>query len=115
MLDEKKSLETELSDDEIREGAPFAALSYVAFLWILVYLVKKENNYAKFHARQGLVTFFFLVACLFMHALPLIGSFLYSLGILIYLGVSLYGMYYALSGKTKAIPFVSDIAEKFVI
>ena len=33
-----------LSKQEITEGAPFAVLSYVLFLWILTFILKKDNE-----------------------------------------------------------------------
>ena len=35
-----------LTDKEIKEGAPFAALSYVFFLWIFTFIFKKEKYHA---------------------------------------------------------------------
>ncbi len=100
--------ELNLTKEEIKEGAGFAALSYVGFLCFLTFLFKKDNAFAGYHARQGLVIFIAeLVFCFF----PL----LYSPGLILFLFISLYGVYSALTGKLCKIPLVTKIAAKLVI
>jgi uncharacterized membrane protein len=104
-----------LTEEEIKDGAPFAALSYVFFLWILSFILKKENRFAHFHAKQGVAIFIGEVVFGVLALLPLIGKVFYVIGLLLFLCLSLYGIYYALTGKTVRMPVVSNIADKFVI
>lgn len=104
----------ELNLDEIKEGAPFALLSYVFFLWILTFIFKKDNGFAYFHAKQGIVIFAGGVICLVFAHLPILG-FLFKLLEFVLACISLYGIYLSLTGKCNRIYLVSDIADKLVI
>ncbi len=103
-----------LSRQEIKDGAPFAVLSYVAFLWILAFIFKKENRFAYFHARQGVVIFVGNIVCLAFMFIPILGV-LFGLAQIILVFLSLYGIYLSLTGQIKSIAVVGDIAEKLVI
>ena len=108
--------ELKISEEEIREGAGFAALSYIFFLWILVFLFKKDNKFAHYHAKQGLVLFIIeiaVVASLFF--LPFLGILIYYLGMPVFVLCSLYGIYSSLTGKLSKIPGVSNVASKLVV
>jgi uncharacterized membrane protein len=110
--------ELKLTEEEIKEGAGLAALSYIFFLWILTFIFKKENRFAHYHARQGLVIFIGEAVCIFLPFLPLLGIlgvFLYKLGMTLFLILSLYGIYSSLTGKLCRIPGVTNIASKLVI
>lgn len=107
--------EKEISEKEIREGAPYAALSYIFFLWIYTFRQKKNNRFAHFHAKQGIVVFMGEVVSAFFGLIPFIGRFIFPLGLLFFVFMSLYGIYSALSGKMVRLPIISDIADKFVI
>ncbi|MBI5144164.1 MAG: zinc ribbon domain-containing protein, partial [Candidatus Omnitrophica bacterium] len=45
------------NDKEVLEGKPFAILSYLWILCLVPLILKKENRFAMFHAKQGLVLF----------------------------------------------------------
>lgn len=115
MEEVKKVEELKLDEGEIKEGAPFAALSYVFCLWILTFIFKKDNRFAHFHARQGIVVFITGVVFWALSLIPLIGVVFYVTGLIIFLSFSLYGIYSSLTGKCKRMPIVGDIAEKLVI
>ena len=74
--------EVKLTDNEIKEGAPFAALSYVFFLWILAFIFKKDNRFAHFHAKQGIVIFIGEIVCGFLALFPLIRVLFYLIGLI---------------------------------
>ncbi|UCD15108.1 MAG: hypothetical protein JSV34_05145 [Candidatus Omnitrophota bacterium] len=108
--------EVTLSKSQIREGAPYAALSYVFFLCILTFIFKKDTNeFAHFHARQGIVIFVGELICFFLLAIPLIGQFFCRIGLIILFVASLCGIFSALTGKMSRISLVSDLAQKMVI
>ena len=109
------SKKEDLSLEEIKKGAGLAALSYVFFLWILAFLIKKDNRFTHYHARHGLVIFIGEVIFAVLSLIPLIGGIFYVLGIIIFSDLSLYGIYSALTGRLCRIPIVTDIAEKLVI
>lgn len=100
--------------NEIKEGAPFAALSYVFCFWILTFILKKDNQFAYFHAKQGIVVFVGEIACTIFAFVPVIGA-LFGFLLLVFLCFSLYGIYLSLTGKMTLMPIIGDIAQKLVV
>lgn len=85
-----------------------AALSYLSILFLLPFIACPEDEFARYHARQGMLLFFFgLVA-------DVIGS-IFSIGWLITL-FRLYciyeGMTAASDGRMKPLPLIGKYAEK---
>lgn len=107
--------ESKIPYEEIKEGAPFAALSYILFLWILGFILKRENQFVHYHAKQGLVLFVIESVFYILVILGLTGNILQISGTLLFLVVSLYGLFSALTGRPCKIPFISNIATKLII
>ena len=82
-----------------------AALSYLWILSIVMLLIKKGDDFVKFHARQGLILFIVSVILWFI---PVLGWIL-NLLVLILVIV---GFIKALSGEKWKIPIVGDLGEK---
>ena len=99
---------------EVKEGAPFAVLSYIFCLWILTFIFKKDNQFALFHARQGIVIFVGNIICLAFMFIPVLGI-LFSILQLALAITSLYGIYLSLTGKTEPIYLIGDIAQRLVV
>ena len=70
---------------EVKEGKIFAMVAYWFFLCILPLILKKENKFAVFHGKQGLVLFIFLVAGFIFRIIPLLGWMVYRFVLFIYL------------------------------
>ena len=68
----------------IKDGKIYAMVAYWGFLCILPLIVKKENNFAVFHGKQGLVLFIFLVFGFLLKIIPWIGSLIWQLVSFIY-------------------------------
>jgi uncharacterized membrane protein len=97
---------------EVKEGKIFAMVAYWFFLCILPLILKKENKFAVFHGKQGLVLFIFLVAGFIFSIIPLLGWMVYRFVLFIYLLLCLWGTIQALMGNYSRIPIVADIADK---
>ena len=104
-----------LESKEIEEGKFFAVISYISFLCVVSLLLKKDNKFVLFHAKQGLVLFAFQVACLVLSIIPAIGPVIKLFGILIVFTISLRGIFQAMMSKYARIPLVSNIADKIVL
>lgn len=101
---------------EIQEGKFFAVISYISFLCIISLVLKRDNKFAAYHAKQGLVLFVFEVVSFILSIMPLLGGILRIFGTVIFMLVSLWGILQALMGNsTSRIPVVSDIADKIVL
>ncbi len=101
--------------EQIKEAKILAAVAYWGFLCILPLVLMKDNEFAVYHGKQGLVLFIFLVAGFIVGILPLFGPPIYRLALLAYLVLLLWGTIAALSGKKAFIPVVSKFAEKITL
>ena len=105
----------EKEDKEITEGKIFALLSYLGILCLVPLLFKKENKFALFHGKQGLVIFLGEVAAGMVNIIPILGQILCVLGMVLFGILSLLGILKSLMGEYWKIPVISDIAEKIKI
>ena len=106
---------TTQKEKEIREGKFFAVISYISFFCIISLILKKDNKFALFHAKQGLVLFVFAVASFILSVIPFLGYFIRVISVIFLTLVSLWGIFQALMGNYSRILIVSDIAEKIVL
>ena len=102
-------------DIQIQEGKFFALIAYISFLCIFSLVLKKENKFAVFHGKQGLVLFIFEVATFILSIIPILGAFLVTLGIVVFGLVSLWQILQVLMENYSRIPIVSDIADKIIL
>ncbi|MEA3328611.1 MAG: hypothetical protein U9Q08_02610 [Candidatus Omnitrophota bacterium] len=108
MVEEKES-------KEIMEGKIFALLSYLGILCLVPLLFKKENKFALFHGKQGLVIFLGEIAAGIVNIIPILGQIFCVLGMFFFGILSLLGIVKSLMGEYWKIPVISDIAEKIKI
>lgn len=102
-------------EKEIKDAKAMAAVGYWGFLCILPLVLMKDNKFAVYHGKQGLVLFIFLVAGFITSILPLFGTLVYRLVLFIYLVLLLWGTIAALAGKKACMPVVSRVAEKIIL
>ena len=94
------------SDDNLT-----AALSYLWILSIIILLVKKDSDYVKFHARQGVVIFAASIVIWFVGAiLPFLVPLVWLVDLVILVAVIM-GFIKAYGGQRYKMPLVGDIAE----
>ena len=103
----------------IDEGKGLAWLSYLGILLLIPLLVNKDNEYSKFHVKQGIVLLICWiissVASIILAFIPIIG-WLISAAIWIFLFViMIMGIIKALIGKTELLPMIGKYAEKIKI
>ncbi|MBN2585040.1 hypothetical protein JXA59_00085 [Patescibacteria group bacterium] len=95
----------------------FAALSYLSILFVVPWIAKREDKFVMFHVRQGAVLF--LAEVVAGVVLLLLGNFLtaiFSFGVftftqwlskiawLLFVAVSVMGVYFAVKGQEKQLP-----------
>lgn len=85
-----------------------AALSYLWLLSVVMLVIKKDDPFVLFHAKQGLVLFLGSIALWFI---PILG-WLLQLAIFVMVVI---GFIKALSGEKYQLPVVGAIAEKINI
>lgn len=84
-----------------------AALSYVWVLSVIMLILKKDDEFVKFHAKQGLILF--LIS--FIGVVPVIGWIIWIIVVI----AMIFGFIKALSGERYKVPLIGDLAEKIHI
>lgn len=102
-------------EQEVRDGKFFAVISYVCFLCIITLILKKDNKFALYHAKQGLVLFVMEVVAFILSIIPLLGWLIGIFGYVLFLLVSLWGIMQAALGLNSRIPIITDISESVII
>ena len=98
----------------VQEGKIFAVIGYLGILCFVPLVFKKENKFALFHGKQGLVLFIGEIAAFIVMMIPVLGI----IGLLAYFifGIlSLIGIVQSLTGNYWRMPVVADLADKFNI
>jgi uncharacterized membrane protein len=101
-------------DKTIEEGRFFAMISYISFLCIVSLILKKNNKFALYHARLGLVLFVFEVV-VFLLSIISFFAWLKPAGLIAFALISLWGIIQAALGNYYRLPVISDIADKVII
>ena len=60
-------------DKEVQEGKIFAVIGYLGILCLIPLLFKKDNKFALFHGKQGLVLFLGWIAVGIVMMIPVLG------------------------------------------
>jgi len=90
----------------------FAVISYLWILCLVPIILKKESEFVKFHARQGLMLFILELGFGIISILPLIGDFISLLGTLICGIFSLVCIVQVLMGNKWEVPIIGEWAKK---
>lgn len=99
-------------ENEIKEGKVYALMGYLSILCLIPLTLKKDNKFALYHAKQGLVLFIAELILLFARILPLVGWLITILGIILCGLISIYALIEALMGYYVKLPFITYIASK---
>ena len=106
-------------DKVVEEGKIWAIISYLWILFLVPLLAKKDNKFAVYHAKQGLVLFIasiivWVVAFVLMF-IPILGWIVgFILWILMFV-LWLIGIINAATGKYSPLPVIGGYAEKLKI
>ncbi len=91
-----------------------AALSYIPFLSFVTFFKNDLTDFAKKHAKQGMVLLIIEVTALFF-LIDVISKIFWTLILIICFVVSLIGISKSLSGKEMKIPILSYFLDKYDI
>ena len=120
-MQEKKNSEASVppsdskNDPVIAEGKFFALIGYISVLCLVPLILKRDNKFALFHGKQGLVLFILEVAAAIIKAIPAIGDVVFSLAFVVLGILSLIGIMKVLMNDYWEIPYVHEIAQKISI
>jgi len=103
----------------IDEGKSLAWLSYLGIFLLIPLLVQKNNEYSKFHVKQGIVL---LICSIVLSVAGFLLLFIPVLGMIIFWGIyvfllilSIMGLVNSLTEKTEPLPIIGKYAEKIKI
>ena len=102
--------------DEIAEAKGTAWLAYLGILFLIPMLTLKENAFAKFHVKQGIMLCLYSLAIVIIGSvIPIIGWFLVlPIGGLVILVLAIMGIVKSLAGEYWKAPLgVHALAEKW--
>jgi len=106
-----KSTSRKKKDDSVLFAFLAVLLSIIGF--VIALIVKRNNMYVMYYAKQSLVLFIGWIIVSVIAALPFIGWFLAPILWVILIILWIVALVYSLSGQMKNIPIVSDLADKF--
>ncbi|MBU4299429.1 DUF4870 domain-containing protein [Patescibacteria group bacterium] len=90
-----------------------AILSYIGILFLVPLLACKDNAFAQFHAKQGLVLFIAEIATMFIAWIPFLGWLIGFIAWITWLVLSIIGIINVANGKQVPLPIIGKFAEKF--
>ena len=95
--------------DPVVEGKPWALMAYLWILCLIPLIMKKDNPFAFFHAKQGLLLFLCSILLGVIAVIPVLGI-LSVLGNVVIIILSLIGIFNVLIGNYWKVPILGEIA-----
>lgn len=105
---EDKNSQNLPGEDYIKSGRFIAAISYLWILCLVPLILKKNDDFAQFHGKQGLILAVLWCVGGLIFWIPLIG-WLIALSLTF---VSIYGFFQALKGEKWEAPVIGKYAKK---
>jgi uncharacterized membrane protein len=99
---------TERPSEERRMAA---IMAYIPLLCFVPLIKMRDDPYAYFHARQGLVLFFIEVIA-FIFSFPHLSQLFWTVIIVGCIGAAVAGIIFAIQGKKYKLPVIGDLADK---
>ncbi len=117
-------MEEKINDqkDDLSQGKQIAWLSYLWILVIVPLLVAPQNEYVKFHVRQGIALLILEIGWalldIFLQIIPIIRYLAGILNFLIWIAfliLIVMGIIYSVQGEKKALPIIGEFAASLKI
>ncbi len=117
--EEKQTPEEKRTFSSLSSGSnkinPLAILSYINFLCLVPLFAAKDDEFATFHAKQGLTLFIVEIITLAIALIPVIGRTIAAIGWVAWIILSVLGIMNVLQGKKKELPFIGRYAKNWKI
>ena len=97
-----------IKSDDVGDNKIVAAIGYFWILFLIPLLLKRESDFAQYHAKQALALFIVSTVIGFFVWIPLIGWLLGLATIVLFV----FGVVNALSGQKKPLPVIGKSAQK---
>ena len=102
-------------DPEIREGKFFAIIGYIFVLCFVPLFLRRDNEFAQFHGRQGLVLFILELASAILTVVPVVGEAAFKGACLIFGIFSLIGIVKAFRNQYWKMPVIYRISNTITL
>ncbi len=103
-------------EDIVRsESRLWSVVAYLGPLAIWAAFKSREDEFIRFHAKQGIVLFLLEVLVWVLASIPIVGTFLWVLGRLVFGLASLFGMIFALNGEKQGLPIIDRLSQRLVL
>ena len=102
-------------DPVIAEGKFFAAVGYLSILCFVPLFLKRDNKFAQFHGRQGLILFILEVAASMLVVVPIVGEVVFRLAWVVFGIFSLAGIVKVLTNQYWEMPVIYPISSKVTL
>ena len=99
----------------IQEGRFFAAIGYLSILCLVPLFLKRDNKFAQFHGRQGLVLFILEAAAALLVVVPVVGEVVVRLACFVFGVFSLAGIVKVLMNQYWEMPVIHQISSKITL
>ncbi|MEM5798050.1 MAG: hypothetical protein QW703_01895 [Candidatus Aenigmatarchaeota archaeon] len=96
---------------KVEEDKFWAAISYLWILFIFTILLKKDSEYAMYHAKQGLMLFICSLIVMVLSWIPVAGFAILVLGSIAIFILFVIGLYNAITGKKEPLPVIGKYGE----
>lgn len=93
---------------DVEENKDLAALSYGWILAIVVYYLKRDSPFVRFHAKQGIVLFILSIP---IWLIPMVGQYIE----LLILALCVIGFLNAAQGQWKELPIIGPLARRDMV
>ncbi|MBM3313739.1 hypothetical protein FJY70_03995 [candidate division WOR-3 bacterium] len=101
------------STDDIEKAKGIAWLSYLGILWLVPLLTMKDNAFAKFHVKQGIMLTLLWVASWVLLVIPFIGWLADAVIWIFAVVMAILGIVNSLNGKYWKMPILGAWAENW--
>jgi uncharacterized membrane protein len=102
-------------DPVIQNGKFFAIMGYFSVLCFVPLFLKRDNKFAQFHGRQGLILFILEVAASMLKAVPILGDVIFVLAWVVFGILSLVAIVKVLTNEYWEMPVICQIASKVTL
>ena len=99
-------------DPAIQKSRFFAAIGYLSFLCFVPLFLKRDNKFAQFHGRQGLILFILEFALGILIVVPVVGEVIFRFACLLFWIFSLTGIVKVFMNQYWQMPVIYPIASK---
>lgn len=115
LLEEKPKAEGMVEGKPEEKANPLAILSYLGILFLVPLLVAKDDEFVKFHVKQGITLFIAEIITVIISMIPLIGWLISLIGWICWLILIILGIINVLQGKKSPLPVIGKFAENWKI